>query len=136
MTSQEILAVFRLTIPAMADVSDVEILSDIEIYGVYLSKRAFGVLYPKALSYFIAHMRTLNDMILARGADDPSFNTGSLTSEKEGDLERGYAALSASASNEGNALLMKTAYGQLFLQLRRMAIIPATIRSGCYGCYR
>lgn len=136
MTPQEILAVFRLTIPAMTDVSDAEILSDIEIYGVYLNKRAFGVLYPKALSYFIAHMRTLNDMILARGADDPSFNTGSLTSEKEGDLERGYAALSASASNEGNAILMKTVYGQLYLQLRRMAIIPATIRSGCYGSYR
>lgn len=136
MTPSEILAVFRLTIPAMADVSDNEILSDIEIYGVYLNKRAFGVLYPKALSYFIAHMRTLNDMIAARGADDPSFNSGSLTHEKEGDLERGYAALSASASTEGNAILMKTAYGQLYLQLRRMAIIPATIRSGCYGSYR
>jgi hypothetical protein len=140
-TTQELIAVFRLTIPAMADVTDAELASDIEIYRDYISERRFGKLFPKALSYFIAHMRTLNDMIAAAVADggtagDPSFTAGSLTREKEGDLERSYGSTNTSGSGdtESEALLKKTIYGQLFLQLRAMCIIPVTVRKGVGGC--
>lgn len=142
MNTQEIIAVFRLTIPAMADVTDAELISDIEIYGDYVSEKRFGKLYPKALSYFIAHMRTLNDMIANVMADggnggDASFSAGSLTREREGDLERSFAAVSTTGSGEtdSEAMLKKTVYGQLFLQLRAMVIVPVTIRQGggCYG---
>ena len=141
-TTAELIAVFRLTIPAMADVTDAELTSDIEIYRDYVSEKRFGKLFPRALAYFIAHMRTLNDMIANAVADggvaDANVATGALIREKEGDLERAYADPSASGSGdtESEALLKKTLYGQLFLQLRAMVIVPVTIRQGGYHGWR
>jgi hypothetical protein len=141
-STQELIAVFRLTIPAMADVTDAELTSDIEIYRDYVSEKRFGKLFPKALAYFIAHMRTLNDMIANAVADggvaDANVATGALIREKEGDLERAYADPSASGSGdtESEALLKKTLYGQMFLQLRAMVIVPVTIRQGGYHGWR
>ena len=135
-TTQELIAVFRLTVPAMAEVTDEELTSDIEVYRDYVSEKRFGKLFPKALSYFIAHMRTLNDMIASAVADggvaDGSVATGALIREKEGDLERAYADTSANGSSdtESEALLKKTLYGQKLLQLRAMVMVPVTIRRG------
>jgi hypothetical protein len=126
----------------MADVTDAELESDIEIYRDYVSEKRFKKLFPKALSYFIAHMRTLNQMIadaVAGGgtAGDPSFSAGTLISEKEGDLARGFSSNAGSSDNDSDsdALLKKTLYGQLFLQLRDMVIVPVTVRKigGCCG---
>jgi hypothetical protein len=141
-STQELIAVFRLTVPAMADVTDAELTSDIEIYRDYVSEKRFGKLFPKALAYFIAHMRTLNDMIAnavaGGGVADANVMTGALIREKEGDLERAYADLSSSGSGdtESEAILKKTVYGQLFLQLRAMVIVPVTIRQGGYHGWR
>jgi hypothetical protein len=141
-STQELIAVFRLTIPAMADVTDAELTSDIEIYRDYVSEKRFGKLFPKALAYFIAHMRTLNDMIAnavaGGGVADSSVLTGALIREKEGDLERAYADTSSSGSGdtEVEALLKKTVYGQQFLMLRAMVIVPVTIRQGGYHGWR
>jgi hypothetical protein len=141
-STQELIAVFRLTIPAMADVTDAELTSDIEIYRDYVSEKRFGKLFPKALAYFIAHMRTLNDMIAnavaGGGVADANVMTGALIREKEGDLERAYADVSSSGSGdtESEAILKKTVYGQLFLQLRAMVIVPVTIRQGGYHGWR
>ena len=134
--TEELIRIFRLTIPAMpADVvSDEELESDIECYSDYVSERGFGKLYPKALSYFIAHMRTLNGEIAAAGtAADSSLVSGALTSEKEGDLQRSYAAPSGSSSS-CESLLAKTMYGQLFLQLQSMCVLPVTVRIGGGRC--
>ena len=129
-TAQELIAVFRLTVPAMADVTDEELTSDIEMYRDYVSEKRFGKLFPKALSYFIAHMRTLNTMIANAVADGGVADGSALIREKEGDLERSYADPSASCSGdtESEALLKKTLYGQMFLQLRAMVIVPVTSR--------
>ena len=141
-STQELIAVFRLTIPAMADVTDAELTSDIEIYRDYVSEKRFKKLFPKALAYFIAHMRTLNDMIAnavaGGGVADANVTTGALIREKEGDLERAYADVSSSGSGdtESEAILKKTVYGQLFLQLRAMVIVPVTIRQGGYHGWR
>lgn len=139
-TTQELIEVFRLTVPAMADVTDEELTSDIETYRDCVSEKRFGKLFPKALAYFIAHMRTLNTMIAnavaGGGVADGSVAPGALIREKEGDLERSYADASSSGSGdtESEALLKKTVYGQLFLQLRAMAIVPVAIRQGgCHG---
>lgn len=143
-TTQELVAVFRLTVPAMAEVTDEELTSDIEIYRDCVSEKRFGKLFPKALSYFVAHMRTLNDMIAnavaGGGVADGSVAPGALIREKEGDLERAYADPSAGGSGdtESEALLKKTIYGQQFLMLRAMVIVPVTIRrggGGFDGCY-
>lgn len=134
---EDLIAQFRLTIPAMpADVvSDEELASDIEMYRDYVSEKRFGRLFPKALSYFIAHMRTLNDIIAAAvsaggTAGDSSLLAGTITSEKEGELSRSYAAPSTSSSSDYDAVLKKTMYGQLFLQLRAMVCVSATVRIG------
>ena len=131
-----------MTVPAMADVTDAELTSDIEIYRDYVSEKRFGKLFPKALAYFIAHMRTLNDMIanavVSGGVADGSVAPGALIREKEGDLERSYADPSASGSSDTDveALLKKTVYGQQFLMLRAMVIVPVTIRQGGYHGWR
>ena len=141
-TTQELIAVFRLTVPAMADVTDEELISDIGVYRDYVSEKRFRKLFPKALAYFIAHMRTLNDMIAnavaGGGVADSSVLTGALIREKEGDLERAYADTSSSGSGdtEAEALLKKTVYGQQFLMLRAMVIVPVTIRQGGYHGWR
>ena len=144
-TTEEIIKIFRLTIPAMPEdvVSDEELAVDIEFYSDYVSERVFGKLYPKALSYFIAHMRTLNDEIVsvvsAGGtAADSSLLSGTITSEREGDLQRSYASPTSSSSSDYEALLQRTIYGQLFLQIRAMVAMSATIRigGGMCGCYK
>ncbi len=143
-STEKLIEVFRLTIPAMADVSDAELASDIEVYGYYVSEKRFGRLFPKALAYFIAHMRTLNTMIASAvdsgsNAGDAVLNAGALTSEREGDLARGYSAGSGSSgsASDSDDILRKTLYGKLFLQLRDMVIVGATIRVGGHcgtGC--
>lgn len=141
-TIEELIATFRLTVPAMSDVTDEELASDFSVYGDYVSEERFGKLYAKALSYFVAHMRTLNTMIASAdgNAGDSALTAGSLTSEKEGQLARTYgASASASSGSTGDDLLKKTLYGQQFLLLRDMAIVPVAIRTGggfyggCYG---
>ena len=130
-----------MTVPAMAEVTDEELTSDIGAYREYVSEKRFGTLFPKALSYFISHMRTLNTMIantvVSGGVADGSVAPGALIREKEGDLERSYADPSASGSRDTDveALLKKTVYGQQFLMLRAMIIVPVTIRrgGGCCG---
>ena len=140
-TTAQLIEVFRLTVPAMTEVTDEELTSDIGVYRDYVSEKRFGKLFPKALSYFIAHMRTLNAMIAnavaGGGVADSNVTTGALIREKEGDLERSYADPSASGRSDTDveALLKKTVYGQQFLMLRAMAIVPVTIRrgGGCCG---
>jgi len=140
-TTADLISVFRLTIPAMADVTDEELTSDIEIYRDYVSEKRFKKLFPKALAYFIAHMRTLNTMIAVAvggggNAGDEHLTAGALTSEREGDLSRGYGSNSKGDTSNSDELLKKTLYGQMFLQLRDMVIVPVTVRPRfmCGGC--
>ncbi len=140
-TTAELIAVFRLTVPALSDVTDAQLALDFEIYRDYVSERRFGKLYPKALSYFVAHMITLNQMIASKasdgGAGNVNLTAGGLTSEKEGQLARGYSSVVSASTGAGDDLLKKTLYGQMFLQLRDMVIVAPTIRTGrwfCGGC--
>lgn len=141
-TTAELIAVFRLTVPALSDVTDAQLALDFEIYRDYVSERRLGRLFPKALSYFVAHMITLNQMIASKagdgGAGNVNLTAGGLTSEKEGQLARGYSSTTlAAAGSAGDDLLKKTLYGQQFLMLRDMVIVPAAIRTGrwfCGGC--
>lgn len=135
-STDDLIKTFRLTIPAMADVTDEELTSDIEIYRDYVSEKRFGKLFSKALSYFIAHMRTLNTMIAdavggGGNAGDEHLTAGALISEREGDLSRGYGSNSNGDTSNSDELLKKTLYGQLFLQLRSMVIVPVTVRKRC-----
>ena len=138
-TTEELTQVFRLTVPALSDVTDEQLALDFGVYGDYVSEGRFGKLYPKALCYFVAHMITLNQMIANAGGNAGNVNlvAGGLTSEKEGQLARGYANVSSPGTSASDEILKKTLYGQLFLQLRDMAIVAPTIRTGRWfygGC--
>ena len=138
-TTEELIAVFRVTVPALSDVTDAQLTLDFDVYGDYVSEGRFGKLYPKALCYFVAHMITLNQMIASAdgGAGNVNLTAGGLTSEKEGQLARGYSSIVSATSGAGDELLKKTLYGEMFLQLRDMVIVAPTIRTGrwfCGGC--
>lgn len=135
-TTEELTQVFRLTVPALSDVTDEQLELDFGVYGDYVSEGRFGKLYPKALCYFVAHMITLNQMIANAGGDAGNVNlvAGGLTSEKEGQLARGYANVASSGTSASDEILKKTLYGQLFLQLRDMVIVSPTIRTGRWFC--
>lgn len=93
-----------------------------------VSKTAFGDSYKLALSYFIAHILTLQSVVSVQGATSPTVTQGSVQSEKEGDLQISYG--SSSSVSSGDELLNKTFYGRLFLLLRRQSIFPAMTRLG------
>lgn len=137
-TTEELIAVFRVTVPALSDVTDAQLTLDFSVYGDYVSEGRFGKLYPKALCYFVAHMITLNQMIESKSTDGGAGNVnlvaGGLTSEKEGQLARGYSSTVSASTGAGDELLKKTLYGQLFLQLRDMVIVAPTIRTGRWFC--
>lgn len=135
-TTAELIAVFRVTVPALSEVTDAQLTLDFGVYGDYVSEGRFGKLYPKALCYFVAHMITLNQMIENAGGDAGNVNltAGGLTSEKEGQLARGYSSTVSASTGAGDELLKKTLYGQLFLQLRDMVIVAPTIRTGRWYC--
>ena len=135
-TTEELTQVFRLTVPALSDVTDEQLALDFGVYCDYVSEGRFGKLYPKALCYFVAHMITLNQMIANAGGNAGNVNlvAGGLISEKEDKLARGYANLSSSGTSASDEILKKTLYGQLFLQLRDMVIVSPTIRTGRWFC--
>lgn len=135
-TTEELTQVFRLTVPALSDVTDEQLALDFGIYGDYVSEGRFGKLYPKALCYFVAHMITLNQMIANADGNAGNVNlvAGGLTSEKEGQLARGYANVASSGTSASDEILKKTLYGQLFLQLRDMVIVSPAIRTGRWFC--
>lgn len=135
-TTEELTQVFRLTVPALSDVTDEQLALDFGVYGDYVSEGRFGKLYPKALCYFVAHMITLNHMIANAGGNAGNVNlvAGGLISEKEDKLARGYANVASSGTSASDEILKKTLYGQLFLQLRDMVIVSPTIRTGRWFC--
>lgn len=134
----KLLKEFRLTIPAMSSITDEEVLSDIESYQDTISERVFGKKYPKALAYFIAHMRTMQTKIFDADGDaaDPSVTAGILISEKEGDLQRGYAAASSGGGDsDADTFFKKSLYGQMFLFLRDTVVVGVAIRKGRRRCF-
>lgn len=137
----ELINAFRLTVPAMTDVTDAELESDIESYRDYISEKVFGRLFPKALAYFIAHMRTINGMIgsavsTGGNAGNPNLTVGSITSAKEGDLQLTFSAgSSSSGGSDSDKLLKKTLYGQMFLQLKEMVVVTGLVRRGKRRCF-
>lgn len=128
MTDEKFLSVFRLTIPEFANKSDAEILIQWELVKPQISERKLGSLYPQAAVYLTAHQFAWNALIAAGGSTGANV-TGTVVSEKEGDLQRSYADTTGSGSGKLD-VLDRTAYGQEFKRLMRKRIIPAVTRMG------
>ena len=121
---------FRTIAPEFSELTDEEVLTYIDLYKAFVSQKAFGKMYYKALCYFVAHMLTIVGLSEEQGADSSYFTAGNVTMEKEGDLQRSYANVSSSSSSADD-LLNKTFYGKMFLQIRAMCVMTAMTRMGC-----
>lgn len=93
-----------------------------------VSETAFGDRYNLAMALYIAHTLTLQNLVSKQGAMAAGITQGSIASEKEGDLEVSYGAVSG--ANSGDELLNKTYYGKLFLDLRRKCVLTVLTRLG------
>ena len=138
----EILAVFRIIAPQFSGYSDNDILLKIEVYKDFCGKKQFGRFWQRAVALLVAHFIALevlseSDGDGASGVSGGAITGSGITSEKEGDLQRSYgSATSSSSSDDPDSLFDKTLFGKLFLQLRSMCIIPATVRKGFDICGR
>ena len=129
----EILNFFRTLAPEfdIENYPDAMIENRIEIYKDFCSKKFFGRFYARAVALLIAHFLTLEKITAKEGATSGFITGGGLTGEKEGDLQRNFGAVTSSSSADNpDALFDKTVYGKMFLQIRAMCIVPATIRKG------
>lgn len=115
------LAIFRTIATEFLSVSDASVLAFMEIYSVFVSKKAFGTRYDLALAYFTAHMLTLDKLKATVGAADGSF--ADVKREREGDLEREYAV-----GDYDSSLLNLTYYGRYYLWIRKLCSIGVKTR--------
>lgn len=133
MTDEEkILSEFRILASEFDAVKfpDEDILTRVELYKDFCGKKYFGKFWSRAVALLTAHFLTLEKLKESSGsAASDALTGGNLTMEKEGDLQRQYSA-SSSNSDTAEELFTKTLYGKMFLQLRSMCIVPATIRKG------
>ncbi|WP_196595240.1 DUF4054 domain-containing protein [Pectinatus frisingensis] len=117
MTNDSFLVTFRTIAPEFAETSDATVLANLTIYQDFVSESYFGKFYERAVAFFVAHQMTLANIVTDDGPDGSYFNSGNVTMEKEGDLQRQYSSTSSTDSDD---LLSKTYYGKMYLQLKRM----------------
>lgn len=122
-TKDKIKQAFSVICPELI-LTDEELEVYINLVSPMLSESAFGNMYITAFVYLMAHHIVLRRLITQcgeNGSTDVSI-TGSVTSEKEGDLQRSYASRSVFD------MLDKTYYGIEFKRLRDMCVVPIATR--------
>jgi hypothetical protein len=107
------LALFRALVDEFSAVADATVEIFIAQAALRMDSGIWGNVYSQANVYLAAHMMKLS----------PSYGGGSsaaggaLTSQRDGDLARNYAA-PPTTSSLSDAYLLRTAYGAEFLYLR------------------
>ena len=126
------LQAFRLVAPEFTATSEDTISGVFELVGPMVSETKFGKLYPQAIAYLAAHWLAWQALIASAGSSNGATTAGRITSEREGDLSRGYADNSRSPNAGGSFFdnLERTSYGLEFKRLARMAIVPLAVRMG------
>ena len=129
MDIENIIKIFRVVAGEFESVDSDKLRIMIQLQGQRLSEKAFGKNYDLAVAYLVAHTLTLDNVLKNGGATSGALTSGAVTSEREGNVQVSYASPSNSGSlGSGDSLYSKTAYGQLFLELRKQSIIPAMTR--------
>ena len=119
--------IFNSIAPELAaDTDNSQIDAFFDIYSDMLSAEYFGKFYDRALAFFVAHQLTLSNIADDDGADDAYLTAGAIRGERLGDAMKQYDQLSA--NSDDNALLSKTYYGRMYLQIRDMLRIPCMTR--------
>ena len=116
---QDVLACVRLLAPQLEEKADSVLEAYIGLAEPFVDAEKFGPFYVQALM-------TIQSVIATDGATGGALTAGSITSEREGDLQRSYGNAGASSDD----LLAKTAYGKAFLAIRRRCIVPIKTRMG------
>lgn len=127
----EVIEIIRLIGSEFYDTPDGMIEKWIEFQKPFVSKKMFGDLYERALALLVCHslkMSTLGD------GDDGigGMSVAAMSAMRAGisSISDGGSSISFNAGDMSAAvdsMYSKTVYGQQFLALRRMAVVPITI---------
>lgn len=116
--SEKIFNKLQALAPELAEVEEAKFNVMYEI-AVGTISRAYGDNYELAMTLYIAHLLTMQQIVSEEGADYLN-----VASEKEGDLQRTYG------DGGRDGLLAKTYYGQMLLDLRKNCVFSAVTRLG------
>lgn len=121
--------VLRLVAPEFVSVSDETVSTWIELTKPMVSKKQFRKLYHQALALLTAHRMKMSGNYDDIGEAEDSVSIGSIgdtfrvASYHEGDASITFRS-GATSSNSGDSELELTNYGNQYLNLRHMAIVP------------
>lgn len=101
--------------PEFTCVSNSEIDTYIEIAQTLICADKFGNKAKNALALVTAHIMKE----IGIGSDASNNNSGAVTSEKVGDLQRSYGAVNIANASAQDQLFTTTKYGRLFLLLKK-----------------
>lgn len=124
-TKEKIKQAFSVICPELV-LTDEELEIYINLVSPMLSESVFGNMYVTAFVYLMAHHIVLRQLITQYGENGSSNVdiTCSVTSEKEGDLQRSYGGDKSTTFD----MLDKTYYGIEFKRLRSMCVVPIVTR--------
>lgn len=122
-TKDKIKQAFSVICPELI-LTDEELEVYINLVSPMLSESVFGNMYITAFVYLMAHHIVLRRLITKYGENGSSDVgvTTSITSEKEGDLQRSFG------SKADFDMLDKTYYGVEYKRLCAMCIVPVVTR--------
>lgn len=130
MTAFEII---RVVGAEFSNVPDDRIRTLIEIYRPMVSRRKFGILYEQALAFLVCHYMKMMGIADAYAPEGSQSQVGSIDdglrigSYSEGGVSMSWS-MSAAGAKDIDADLALTTYGLQYLNIRRLVIVPITIR--------
>lgn len=101
--------------PEFTCVPNSEIDTYIDLAGQIICAEKFGDKGKSALALVAAHLMKE----IGIGSDPSSSNSGLVTSEKVGDLQRSYGQVAFTSASAQDQLFLTTKYGRLFLIIKK-----------------
>lgn len=106
--------------PALASIPDPTVQIAIDDAACMFNEARWGCLYAQGLAAYVAHQLTVEQRAAAGGS---AAAAGPMTAKRVGEVQYSYAA--GQFTKATDAFYATTAYGQKYLQLRRLAGIGA-----------
>lgn len=123
-----ILTMFRIMAPEFDDVANADVRTAVALACDLVSEKRFGRFYGRAVVLMTAHQLKITRMTQHDAETGNDLLTkGTITSEREGDLQRSYGTAGVTGDDE-DYLLQKTVYGRQFLALRKRCVVPVAVR--------
>lgn len=125
--------IIRVVGAEFSNVPDDQIRTLIEIYRPMVSRRKFGILYEQALAFLVCHYMKMMGIADAYAPEGSQSQVGSIDdglrigSYSEGGVSMSWS-MSAAGVKDIDGEFSLTTYGLQYLNLRRLVIVPITIR--------